>query len=239
MTIVVAGATGATGRHVVKQLLARDVSVKAIVRSKARLLSLVGESDKMTVIEAGVSEIGDKELYEYIHDAEGFISCLGHNLNFRGIYGKPRRLVTDTVSRVCRLVSENNSGTPFKYILMNTSGNRNRDLNEHISAGEKMVVGLIRMLLPPHSDNEHAADYLWTQIGDKHRNIEWVAVRPDSLINEELISSYDVHPSPVRSAIFNPGQTSRINIGHFMAEMIIDNNLWNKWKGQMPVIYNT
>ncbi len=32
--------------------------------------------------------------------------------------------------------------------------------------------------------------------------------------------------------------TSRINVGHFMADLITDEEIWNRWKGQMPVIYN-
>jgi len=52
------------------------------------------------------------------------------------------------------------------------------------------------------------------------------------------VSEYEIHPSPTRSAIFNAGQTSRINVGHFMAELVTDDETWNKWKGQMPVIYN-
>jgi hypothetical protein len=69
--------------------------------------------------------------------------------------------------------------------------------------------------------------------------IEWTAVRPDSLVDEENVTRYEVHPSPIRSAVFKPGQTSRINVGYFMADLITDDNTWNKWKGQMPVIHNT
>lgn len=29
-----------------------------------------------------------------------------------------------------------------------------------------------------------------------------------------------VHPSPTRSAVFNPGRTSRINVAHFMADLV-------------------
>jgi hypothetical protein len=68
--------------------------------------------------------------------------------------------------------------------------------------------------------------------------VEWVAVRPDDLIDETEVSAYDVHPSPIRSAIFDPGQTSRINVGHFMADLITGDDIWPQWKGQMPVIYN-
>ena len=121
---------------------------------------------------------------------------------------------------------------------MNTTGNRNRDINEPISFMQKRVIGLIRLLLPPHVDNEKAADYLRTKIGQNNQYIEWMAVRPDGLIDEENVTDYEIHPSPIRSAIFNPGKTSRINVGNFMASLINNKDLWKKWKGQMPVIYN-
>ncbi|WP_231617681.1 SDR family oxidoreductase [Novipirellula aureliae] len=87
-------------------------------------------------------------------------------------------------------------------------------------------------------DNENAADYLRTKIGQNHKAIEWSAVRPDSLTNEQKVSEYELHASPTRSAIFNPGVPSRINVAHFMADLITDVATWNIWKGQMPVIYN-
>lgn len=48
-----------------------------------------------------------------------------------------------------------------------------------------------------------------------------------------------VHQSPTRSAIFDAGKTSRINLGNFMCRLIEESDLWEKWKGKMPVIYNT
>jgi hypothetical protein len=88
-------------------------------------------------------------------------------------------------------------------------------------------------------DNEKAADYLRVKVGQNNHFIEWVTVRPDALVDEEEVGEYEVHPSPIRSAIFNAGQTSRINVGHFMARLITDDTTWNKWKGKMPVIYNS
>ena len=132
----------------------------------------------------------------------------------------------------------NNPKVPVRFLLMNTTGNRNRDLNELISFGQKCVILLLRLLLPPHVDNENAADYLRTQIGRNNDAIEWSTVRPDSLIDVSKVTEYEVHPSPVRSAIFDAGTTSRINVGHFMAKLITDNELWKEWKGKMPVIYN-
>jgi len=122
---------------------------------------------------------------------------------------------------------------------MNTTGNRNRDLVEPISFAQHLVIGLLRLLLPPHVDNEQAADLLRTEIGPSHKYIEWAAVRPDGLIDLDTVSDYEVHASPTRSAIFDAGQTSRINVGCFMAELVTDDLVWEQWKGKMPVIYNT
>ncbi len=55
---------------------------------------------------------------------------------------------------------------------------------------------------------------------------------------ENEASEYEIHPSPTRSAIFDVGTTSRINVGHFMAVLITDQETWTKWKGTIPVIYN-
>jgi hypothetical protein len=121
---------------------------------------------------------------------------------------------------------------------MNTAGNSNRNLSEPISFAQKCVIGLLRLLLPPHVDNEKAADYLRTEVGQNDGVIEWSVVRPDNLIDEDEVSDYEVHSSPIRSAIFDPGTTSRINVGNFMAELITNPDTWSKWKAQMPVIYN-
>jgi hypothetical protein len=122
---------------------------------------------------------------------------------------------------------------------MNTAGNRNRDVPEPVSLGEKCVLGLLRLLLPPHADNEDAADYLRTQIGQNDEAIQWAVVRPDALIDEAEPTRWKIYPSPTRSAIFDPGNTSRINVACFMADLIVDDDAWNAWKGKMPVIYNS
>ena len=175
---------------------------------------------------------------QYVKGCNAVASCLGHNMSFKGMYGHPRRLVTDAVRRLCGAIKENKPETPVKFVLMNTTGNSNRDLSEQITFGQKCVIWLLRLLLPPHVDNEKAADYLRTKIGQNNSEIEWAAVRPDNLINEDEVTEYEEYPSPIRSAIFDVGATSRINVGHFMTKLITDHDTWIKWKGQMPVIYN-
>lgn len=238
MTTLVVGATGATGRLLVEQLLNRGAQVKAIVRTPGSFNEFITNHESFSEIQASVHDLTDEEMQQHVTGCDAIASCLGHQLSFKGIFGKPRLLVTDTVRRLCEAVQATHTGKPVRFVLMNTAGNSNRDLNEPISLAQKCVIGLLRLLVPPHPDNEKAADYLRTQINHNNQIIEWAVVRPDSLLNEDEVSDYEIHPSPTRSAIFNAGQTSRINVGHFMAELVTDDETWNKWKGQMPVIYN-
>ena len=238
MLVLVVGASGATGRHLVNQLLLKGNKVRIIVRSKAHLPKPWFENTNLEIITASILELTEKQLIQYTSDCDAIASCLGHVVSFKGIYGEPRRLVTDATKRLCHAVKNHKLKSPVKFVLMNTSGNSNRDLNEPISLAQKCVIGLLRLLLPPHVDNEQAADYLRTQIGQSDKYIEWVTVRPDGLINEDEVTAYEIYPSPIRSAIFNAGKISRINVGHFMSELINDNKLWNEWKGQMPVMYS-
>ncbi|MBI9104673.1 MAG: SDR family oxidoreductase [Spirochaetales bacterium] len=238
MKVFVAGATGATGRLVVDQLLERKIEVKVVVRSPERLTDESRKNTLLNVIEGSLLNFNDEEFAQIVDDCDAVVSCLGHNLTLKGIYGAPRRLVSEATRRLCNAVKVNNRDLPVKYILMNTTGNRNPDADKPMPLGEKIVLGLIRLLVPPHSDNERAANYLNRVIGQSDKNIDWVAVRPDTLLNAEEVSEYELFPSPVRSPIFNAGQTSRINVAQFMAELITNKGLWDKWKGQMPVIYN-
>jgi hypothetical protein len=223
----------------VEELLNRGQDVKIVVRSLDSLPEILKRHSKLSVIEASVLDLSDTEMAQHVRGCEAVASCLGHNMSFKGLFGAPRRLVIEVTRRLCNAIKQNEPSEPVKFVLMNTAGNSNRDLNEPISFSQKCVIRLLRLLLPPHVDNEKAADYLRTEIGQKDQMIEWAAVRPDNLTDENGVTDYEVHPSPTRSAIFDAGLTSRINVGHFMADLIMDDDTWNKWKGKMPVIYNT
>jgi len=238
MTTLILGATGATGKQLVEQLLSMGQTVKVIVRPSGKITDTWKNNNKISIIKANISEVSVNEMMNYLIDCQSVASCLGHNITLKGIFGKPRKLVTDAVKLLCTAIQKNSPNKPIKFALMNTTANRNRDLNEPISIGEKLVMGLIRFLVPPQSDNEKAADFLRVNIGQNNKFIEWVAVRPDTLIDEGHVTEYKLYASPIRSALSNPGKTSRINVGNFMSRLIVETDLWNKWKGQMPVIYN-
>lgn len=238
MTTLVVGATGATGKLAVEQLLKSGQNIKVIVRPTGNLPGHWKDHENLEVIKANITELSVDELSKHIADCQSIICCLGHNLTLKGLFGKPRRLVKNSVVLITTTILKVAPEKPVKFVLMNTAGNINKDASESVSRGEKLVIILLRLFLPPHPDNEQAAEYLRVHIGQKSPFIEWVVVRPDNLLNHDHVTEYSVHPSPVRSAIFNPGKTSRINVGHFMSELITDADLWDEWKGQMPVIYN-
>lgn len=238
MTALVVGASGATGRLLVAQLLDRAWRVAAVVRSPDRLPEALRRRGGLSVIHAGVLDLPGDELARHARDCDAVASCLGHNLTWKGVFGPPRRLVADATRRLCEAIRASGDAGPKKLVLMNTAGHRNRDLPEPLSPGERLVLSLLRRLLPPHADNEAAAEHLRSVVGRDDRAIEWAVVRPDTLIDEDAVTVYEVHPSPVRSALFNPGTTSRINVAHFMAELIADAGTWGRWKGRMPVIYD-
>lgn len=238
MRVLVAGATGATGKLLVKQLLEKGATVRAIVRSSAKLKESVGSHPQLELIEASVTRLDNHELESLVATCDAVAICLGHTPDLKGIYGSPRRLVSSTTERLCNAIHARRQNKTTRLVLMNTSGNRYPDLGESIPPGQRLLIGFFRFALPPHVDNEKAAGYLRYRIGSTDPAIEWVAVRPDSLVDEPLVTEYGLYPSPLTRSIFNPLSTSRINVAHFMAELLMGQTEWDRWKGRLPLIYN-
>ena len=237
MEILVVGATGMTGSRLVQQLLGRNHRVRAIVRSPDKLLDLVSQHPNLEVTEATLLDMDDAELGAQVMSCHAVVSCLGHNLNFDGMFGNPRKLCTLATQRLCHAIEANKPARATKFVLMNTVGVHNPDLGERRTWFENALLGTLRYTVPPHSDNETAASYLHSVVGNKNGSIEWCIVRPDSLINAEH-SQYDIEESPT-TGIFSGRPTARSNVAHFMAELIENESLWSDWKFRMPVIMNS
>ncbi|MCX6175489.1 MAG: SDR family oxidoreductase [Ignavibacteriales bacterium] len=236
MKVLVLGATGSTGRLVVKHLININVETKIVVRDIKNVSQDFLNNKLLECVVGNISEFEQEKYLNLIIDCDAVISCLGHNISFRGIFGKPRRLVTSCVRNICEAIERNNRNK-VKVILMNTTANRNRKINEKYSLADRIVLSFLSFALPPQKDNEKAAKYLSNIIGE-NTNIEWTAVRPDTLINEEKENEYEIFESPKQSPVFDAGKTSRINASHFMIDLLLNEELWEKWKYKMPVIYN-
>lgn len=237
MKVLVLGASGATGKLVVMQLIKRQINIRVVVREGAILSAEILDNPLVEIERGNIAEFNDSEMISLLEDCNAIVSCLGHNITIRGIFGKPRNLVCDTIRNISEIVKEK-ADKKVKLILMSTTGYTNTITGEKNSLGERIILSILKLLLPPHRDNVKAANYLHEEIGEDNEKIEWIAVRPDTLVNEDNKSTYEVYESPVRSPVFNAGTTSRINVSHFMADLLINERLWREWQFKMPVVYN-
>ncbi|MDQ6988875.1 MAG: SDR family oxidoreductase, partial [Mariprofundaceae bacterium] len=229
---------GATGRLLVKMLLDAGHQVKVIVRSSESLGDELLAHAHLSLVQASILDLSDAAVLEHVDGCEVVVSCLGHRMSFVGMFGQPRQLVTDAIRNLCKAVIKSKPNQAVKFVLMGSSGVKNKDVLEKTSWAQQCVIGLLRLFLPPHADNENAAEYLRVEVGAEHPMISWVVVRPDGLVDEKQVSAYELHASPMRSAIFDAGQVSRINVARLMADLIEDEALWLVWQGQMPVVYS-
>lgn len=97
MKVLVLGATGATGNLVVRQLINNKVNVKVVVRSGNNKLNDLMHNELIEVVAVNISELDLIKIAELINDCDAIVSCLGHNISFKGLFGKPRMLVSDSI----------------------------------------------------------------------------------------------------------------------------------------------
>lgn len=237
-TVLVLGATGATGRHAVNQLLDLGHSVRAVVRSKERMEGLLTSDpskygDRLSLTEASLLDLSDDGLKSLVEGADAVVSCLGHNMDLKGLWGKPRRLVTDATKRLTNAMKE--VSPKAKFIHMGSNGVANPDgQDDKRPAFERSVIWTLRYTIPPHADNEQAAAYVYSLGID---SVEWTVIRPSDLIDGP-VTEYDLETKP-RPGLFSPGSpATRSNVADCMVNMILNDSLWNEWKFKMPVLYD-
>lgn len=120
MTILVVGASGATGKRLVEELLNRGQQVKVIVRSPEKLPETIKNHERLSVVKASVLELSAKAMEQHVAGCSAVASCLGHNMTFKGVCGNTRLLLTEATQRLCIAIKANNADTLTKYVLMNT-----------------------------------------------------------------------------------------------------------------------
>lgn len=237
LSVLVVGATGATGKHVVQQLLDLGHKVSVIVRSSERMRELISTDklENLSTTEASVLDLSDEELEAHVKGCDAVVSCLGHNMNFKGLFGHPRYLVTDVARRLTSAMSETSKGKSTKFILMNSDGVANPNGVDDIRpVPERVILSLLRFLLPPVRDNEAAAKLLHDV--DRSQSFEWVAVRPTDLVDGD-VTEYTFFDKP-QGSLFGGGVATRSNVAKSMVDLITNDELWQQQKFQMPVLHD-
>jgi hypothetical protein len=237
MKVLVLGASGATGKRLVGHLLDRGIAVRAMLRAGAALPPGATGNPLLEIVRGDFAGFGTAEIDEALRGCDAVASCLGHRTSFRGLFGKPRDLVNGAVKAVCRQAG-GHTGRKIKLVLMGTTAYQHTRSGERYALGDRIILGMLKLLLPPHRDNVRAADFLAGEVGRDNPDIEWTVVRPDTLVDRDSVTPYEVHGAPLRSPVSNAGTTSRTNVGHFMAELLADEALWAAKRFTMPVLYD-
>jgi nucleoside-diphosphate-sugar epimerase len=211
--VLILGASGRTGSQVLTQLLERGVPVRALVRAAARLPVGTIDNPLLEVVEADLLSLPPEVFAERLVGCDTVISCLGHTISVRGIFGPPRDLVRQAVGLVRVAVARGQreqtaSGqpaAPVRLILMSSvSVNQPGRADARRGASERAYMWAMRALVPPARDNQIAADFL---------------------VHEVLVSS-----------LFKPDRTRMSQVAHFMCELATDDATWQRWRSRMPVV---
>lgn len=236
--VLMLGGTGRTGRHVIDELTRRGAQVRAIVRSPHKLPPEIRARANLQLVEANLLDLSEAELARELSHCDAVVSCLGHDMSLRGVFGPPRDLVTRAARRIAKAARAADSSRPKRLVVMTSvSVNRPDQAEPRRGFMERGVLSLLRLLVPPARDNQTVADYLLDSVGTHDPAIEWVVVRPDSLIEGDPFG-YSVHESIV-DGLFKPGRTSMQSLAHFFCELLSEDAMWRDWRGGFPVVVSS
>lgn len=228
------GANGATGSQLVRQLLEQGHRITAVVRNASQF-EFINHSKRLSVVESDVNHLTTMALKKLLIDVDGVGICLGYNMSFTGVFAAPKNWLSEFINRLRKAAEYFNE--PPKLVLMNSSGNINAKCGDTVSLVGRLVLKALYLALPPHRDNVKATKKLMATEGH-HAYPQYCVVRPASLVDKEKRGFYTVRLTSSRCPITNDGKVRRINVAHFMATLLCDNNYWQEWKGKQPVIYD-
>ena len=215
-----------------------DVSV--IVRSKGRLLEsleIKEPPESLKITEASLTEMSKDEIQAHVNKADFIVSCLGHTLDMKGLFGRPYYWVSDTARLLVQCTGENDtSNNKKKFIWMGSDGVAHPDDNPR-SYSESMILWILRHVINPHKDNELVANFFQNECTPQKGIVEWVIVRPTDLVDGDTTTSYELHEKPP-GGLFGSASVRRSNVARFMVDLIQKPSLFTQYKFKMPVVHD-
>lgn len=194
MKIIVFGATGGVGRHVVNQALQAGYEVTAFVRD---LTKLQIENDHLHVVRGDATNA--EEVSAAIADHDAIVSCLGSNK----MVAKSTQLEEMTQHIVASMEAHH-----VKRIVYTASAGIN---NELPGVGGKMVMKMLQNVL---TDHRHAVDLI-----QAHKDLQYTIVRPLGLTNDDYTGEYREAKEGVPE---NARNIPRADVAHFILKALGD-----------------
>ena len=172
MKIAVVGATGATGRRVVKHALPQGHFVTAVARHPERLSS----ADRLSLVRGDVLSPGG--LTGAFDGVEAVISCIGPEKNL-----SPGTLMSVGVASILAECKRANVG---RFIMQSGIGLSD---GRELSCPSRFVVRVSRRIFTAAVIDKKVAEQLTQKI-----DMEWVIVRPVGLLDKPAKGRYTAGP---------------------------------------------
>jgi nucleoside-diphosphate-sugar epimerase len=234
MSILLLGGTGRIGNLVLTGLLAREKTVKCIVRSKDRLKPGQADHHCITIVEADFASFSVDEMKNHLSGVSAVISCLGHNMTFSTIVFE-ELFVFKSARNVIDAINALQPSSPIKFVHLSTVGIMHPDGRDTQTRGwlERILLGSIYYLIQPLRDNQETVDYLHAMPPSNY--VEWVALRPGDFADGPA-GEYVLRSS---SSIFDKDNVTNMpNTAAALVELSSNPELWSTWKNKMPIIVN-
>ena len=207
MKILIIGATGGTGKELVKQALERNFDVTAFVRNPDKLKI---KNDRLKVLQGNV--LNPESLYSAVTGQDAVLCALGHK---RWFY--PNNILSQGTKNIIEAVEKNNVR---RFICVTALGIG----NSFGTLGLYYTLFTIPFILP---------FYFW----DKGRqekiirssSLDWTIVRPGMLTNGTKKGKYK-HGEKVGNFLWSV-KISRADTADFMLNQITDNSYLRKAVG--------
>lgn len=195
--IIVFGATGGTGKEVVKQTLEKGDEVTAVIRNPS---SFDLQYQHLKIIKGDVLQPSTFE--KEITEKEAVISCLGTDTNT-----KPTTLYSEGIKNIISAMDN----AQVKRIIGISAGalDTNKEMGFFIRLLTKAV--LQQILKNPYSDMR----LMETKI--ENSELDWTVLRPARLTNKPLTGKYRI---AVNSHIRRPFSISRADLAQYMLSSI-------------------
>jgi len=194
--VLIVGATGGTGRQLVKQALERGFSVTAVVRDRSRMKM---DHPQLRVIQGDVLDPGSME--RAMQGQEAVLSALGHTPYFY-----PTRILSEGTRNILRAMETHR----LTRLVCETS------LGIGSSAGRLglyYTFFVVPLILP---------FYFWDKTRQERAiaasSVEWVIVRPGTLNNRDARGRYR-HGSNV-GGLLGTVRVSRADVADFMLNQL-------------------
>lgn len=206
-TIALLGATGATGAHVLECAKKRKVTVRAIVRDRARLEAPSDED--LEVVEAPLSDL--EQLTEAFRGVDAVVSTLGVSPR------TPNRAPSEDLPTVLQAME---AAGVKRYIGISGAGLT-------LPGERKPLIGRLIAKLVAWSAPQVFADKVREHEVLAGSDIEWTLARAPRLVDGAPTGTYEVHPSQPPGFKLTRGD---------MASFMLDQIGATDWIGKAPVL---